>query len=282
MQAHALTPRMVSALEQPAASTLTPDFPFLSVLASGGHTLLIHSSSVTNHSVLGTTNDIAIGECLDKVARILLPVELLQTTKSTMYGALLEKFAFEDENTGTGSIGNESTSSVPLPSKTSGGSTAKQYLEASEGAYGWYRVPANHEEARRMSATKWGWGFDQPLAKVHGGTKINSMELSFSGLLTAVQRVIQFQTDPTTRKRTKVERKIEDITLEEKRDIAREVMRAAFEHVAYRVTLALKSISDSPAPRPAVVMAGGVAANSFLRYMWVCTTNWIVACTNHP
>jgi N6-L-threonylcarbamoyladenine synthase len=96
MQAHALTPRMVNALAsdeqspcnddsfQASKTTCTPGFPFLSVLASGGHTLLIHSASLTDHRVLGTTSDIAIGECLDKVARVVLPPGLLQTAKSTM------------------------------------------------------------------------------------------------------------------------------------------------------------------------------------------------------
>ncbi len=38
MQAHALTPRLVSAISD---AKITPDFPFLSVLVSGGHTLLV-------------------------------------------------------------------------------------------------------------------------------------------------------------------------------------------------------------------------------------------------
>lgn len=269
MQAHALTPRMANALESPPSSALTPGFPFLSVLASGGHTLLIHSSGLTRHRVLGSTNDIAIGECLDKAARIVLPAELLQTTKSTMYGALLERFAFsqaEHEVTNTAGTRNDPAVSARDRGKGAAGCTAREYLKKkSGGRYAWYRVPANHDEATRMSATKWGWGFDQPLTKVHGGTKINSLELSFSGLLTAVERVVRFRTDLASRKLTKIERSIEDITIEERKDIARELMRAAFEHVAYRMILALKSIPD----QPAVVMSGGVAANSFLRHMYV-------------
>jgi N6-L-threonylcarbamoyladenine synthase len=272
MQAHALTPRMVNALESPPSTALTPGFPFLSVLASGGHTLLIQSSSLTDHRVLGTTSDIAIGDCLDKVARIVLPTELLQTTKSTMYGALLEDFAFsqhEHEIADTIGVGNGPTGSATLPTRSAAGCTAQDYLDSSSGCYDWYKVPSNHEEATRMSATKWGWGFDQPLTRVHGGTKINTLELSFSGLLTAVERVVRFRTDLATRKLTKVERTIDDITMEERKDIAREIMRAAFEHVAYRVVLGLLSISDGRTLRPGVVMSGGVAANSFLRHMSV-------------
>ena len=41
MQAHALTPRLVSALFSKANSPPQPDFPFLSLLVSGGHSMLI-------------------------------------------------------------------------------------------------------------------------------------------------------------------------------------------------------------------------------------------------
>lgn len=46
-------------------------------------------------------------------------------------------------------------------------------------------------------------------------------------------------------------------------------MRATFEHVASRVVLGLQSQQDTAAPKPAVVLAGGVAANSLLRQMCV-------------
>ncbi|KAL4787858.1 glycoprotease family-domain-containing protein [Aspergillus varians] len=95
MQAHLLTPRLVSALSvSEPNSTVTPDFPFLSILASGGHTLLVTSSSLTDHSILATTTDVALGEALDKAARQILPPSLLQSSKNTMYGKLLEQYAF--------------------------------------------------------------------------------------------------------------------------------------------------------------------------------------------
>jgi N6-L-threonylcarbamoyladenine synthase len=265
MQAHALTPRMVSALETPNASTIEPRFPFLSVLASGGHTLLIHSTSLVEHRVLGTTNDIAVGEFLDKVARIVLPAELLKQSKSTMYGALLETFVFPEapaeKNAGGGSRPPSGASAFP----------AVEYLETFGHRFDWYQVPSNHEEASRKNTTSWGWAFNQPLTKANGGIKVNSIELSFTGLLTAVQRVVRYRTDPISKKSSKAERASEDISVDERVDIAREAMRAAFEHVAYRVVLAMKFTNDASGPIPAVVMAGGVAANSFLRHMWVVT-----------
>jgi N6-L-threonylcarbamoyladenine synthase len=269
MQAHALTPRLVAALEaytdsahsqeplQDGPVSPTPDFPFLSVLASGGHTMLIDSTSVTSHSILGTTDDIAVGECLDKVARVILPADELQKAKSTMYGALLENFAF--------------TSEIPLQAKTelqpkTAGYSAQQYLDTFGSRFKWYRAPENNEIAIQRSTSKWGWSINQPLSKTGGGTKIKSMEMSFSGLMTAVERIVRYQTDPSTKKLTKVERTA-DISIEERKDMAQGVMRAAFEHLSSRVVLGLHKTCNASAAQSAVVMAGGVASNSFLRHV---------------
>lgn len=48
-----------------------PDFPTISLVASGGHTQLILSTSFDDHQILGKTRDDAAGECFDKTARIL-------------------------------------------------------------------------------------------------------------------------------------------------------------------------------------------------------------------
>jgi len=96
MQAHALTPRLVHALNVDKSAPSEPAFPFLSLLVSGGHTMLIRSQSLTEHPTLASTVDIAIGDCIDKIARHVLPQEVLDASKSTMYGPILERFAFPD------------------------------------------------------------------------------------------------------------------------------------------------------------------------------------------
>lgn len=48
-----------------------PEFPFLALVVSGGHTCLIHCRAPHQYAVLGTTRDDAVGECFDKVARLL-------------------------------------------------------------------------------------------------------------------------------------------------------------------------------------------------------------------
>lgn len=48
-----------------------PEFPFLALLVSGGHTCLIWCAKPHHYTVLGTTRDDAVGESFDKVARLL-------------------------------------------------------------------------------------------------------------------------------------------------------------------------------------------------------------------
>jgi N6-L-threonylcarbamoyladenine synthase len=45
--------------------------PFITLLASGGHTAILHTKSETEFEILGATLDDAVGEAFDKVARVL-------------------------------------------------------------------------------------------------------------------------------------------------------------------------------------------------------------------
>ena len=153
MQAHALTPRLASALKYGAKYEPDPAFPFLSLLVSGGHTLLLHSKSITDHEILARTKDVAIGDCLDKTARVVLPSSVLAQTKDAMYGPLLETFAFPS--------GPESYDYTP-PTR-------------------------RHEELARKP-TKWGWSLGAPLSETRAG-KSREMEFTFSGTQSNVERI---------------------------------------------------------------------------------------------
>ena len=61
LEGHALTPRLSDGL----------DFPYLLLLASGGHTQLIRVDGLGQYQTLGTTLDDAAGECFDKSAKLL-------------------------------------------------------------------------------------------------------------------------------------------------------------------------------------------------------------------
>lgn len=62
MEAHALTVR----LESEAV-----EFPYLCLLVSGGHTLLLHVTGVSSYRIIGSTLDDSIGEAFDKVSVML-------------------------------------------------------------------------------------------------------------------------------------------------------------------------------------------------------------------
>ncbi|KAH6691701.1 glycoprotease pgp1 [Plectosphaerella plurivora] len=110
MQAHALTPQLITAMEKvkqavvqkpgevandaPVPHIQAPAFPFLSLLVSGGHTLLVNSRGLNDHRILASALTLAVGDALDKAARFILPPDVLSGTDDVMYGRVLESFAF--------------------------------------------------------------------------------------------------------------------------------------------------------------------------------------------
>lgn len=69
----------------------SPAFPFMTLLISGGHTLLLTANQIGDYDQLGTTLDNAVGEAIDKVAR-LLRLEWLKGRRGGP-GAALERAA---------------------------------------------------------------------------------------------------------------------------------------------------------------------------------------------
>lgn len=62
MEGHLLAPMLE---EEP------PEFPFLALLVSGGHSMLIAVKALGDYRVVGTTLDDAVGEAFDKTAKLL-------------------------------------------------------------------------------------------------------------------------------------------------------------------------------------------------------------------
>ncbi len=55
----------------PGIDNLLPTFPFITLLVSGGHTMLVRVDGIGSYSIVGQTLDDAAGECFDKSARLL-------------------------------------------------------------------------------------------------------------------------------------------------------------------------------------------------------------------
>lgn len=85
MQAHALTPQLTNPGE-------VDGYPFLTLLISGGHTMIVLANSCKTFKILATSVDIAIGNAFDKAARML---DIVPDPKKG-YGAALETFCREE------------------------------------------------------------------------------------------------------------------------------------------------------------------------------------------
>lgn len=203
MHAHTLAPRLAYALAQSDAWP-QPAFPFLTLLVSGGHTMLHLSKSIYRHQRLAGTKDVAVGNALDQIARSILPPEVLD--REIMYGRLLEEFA-------------------QCPP---------------------YTAPVNRGDLVQPYHSKSGWTLSMPLAETR------EMAFSYSGLESSVRRI------------TKA-----DLTVDERRELARQSLRIAFEHLADRVLLGLGNLGTEVRRLNALVVSGGVASNQYLRQMWV-------------
>jgi len=62
LEGHLLAPRLESG---------APDFPFIALLVSGGHTMLVEVAGFGQYRILGETLDDAAGEAFDKTAKLL-------------------------------------------------------------------------------------------------------------------------------------------------------------------------------------------------------------------
>ncbi|KAM5530090.1 hypothetical protein V8D89_016242 [Ganoderma adspersum] len=102
MQAHALTPFLTS------LPSSCPSYPFLTLLVSGGHTLLLLATAPTAFRILATTADEAIGNAFDKVAKLLqIPYA------GTAAGAALERFCASGPS-GSSSVGGEGEKDIDV------------------------------------------------------------------------------------------------------------------------------------------------------------------------
>ncbi|PVF99378.1 peptidase M22, glycoprotease [Serendipita vermifera] len=147
MQAHALTPELTN-------PDGFPGFPFLTLLISGGHTMIVLAYSNRKFKILATSADVAIGNAFDKVARMLH----ISPDAGKGYGAALEAFCRESAS--------QRTTNTPLAESVKG------------------------EDKRREGGGR-GAPFS-PL--VYSLPNLHQPEMfSFTGLTAAVQKVVEAQ-----------------------------------------------------------------------------------------
>ncbi|EIE89583.1 hypothetical protein RO3G_14294 [Rhizopus delemar RA 99-880] len=92
MEAHALTARLTT---PNVANQPYPPFPFMTLLISGGHTLLLTANDVGDYNQLAATMDDAVGEAIDKASRY-LKLDWIKGRRGGP-GAALEKAALDGD-----------------------------------------------------------------------------------------------------------------------------------------------------------------------------------------
>lgn len=167
-----------------------PTFPFLTLLVSGGHTLLLLATSSTSFRILATTQDQSIGRVFDKVSRMLtLPWSALGP------GAALEEFCLPITGEEADDDSNVSLPLMPRPlprtlafSFSGIHSTVERFVTSAGGvssldtstrralARGFQRAAVGHLEEKLALALRWcvGEGIDVRHVVVSGGVASNT------------------------------------------------------------------------------------------------------------
>jgi N6-L-threonylcarbamoyladenine synthase len=220
--------------------TTAPKFPVLALIVSGGHSQLALFRSHFDYTLLGQTQDDAVGEAFDKVAKIIgLPYPGGPSVgKKALEG---NPFAFELPKA------QMKTISPALITLRAGRSQASG-LDAMQGANDARSEPYTNtvsehsSSATQQSAKSGSLGYD----------------FSFSGLKTAVLRQAQalIGEDFTFASKDVPDR----LSEAQKADIAATFQRIAIETVVDKTILAYEEFSPA-----SVVIAGGVAASPELR-----------------
>lgn len=71
LKSHVYANWLQSGINQSEVSLGLPSFPLLALVVSGGHTQILYMGGHNQFEIIGTTHDDAVGECFDKVAKIL-------------------------------------------------------------------------------------------------------------------------------------------------------------------------------------------------------------------
>ncbi|CAH00598.1 putative N(6)-L-threonylcarbamoyladenine synthase [Kluyveromyces lactis] len=171
MLGHLLIPRLET-------DGLKPQYPFITLLVSGGHTMLVLSTDVDKHEILCDTIDIAIGDSLDKTAREL-------GIKGNMIAKEMESFINEEDiNVVRAGITSVKPMRLPTPLKNQNGrmnmqafsfspflTAVRQHLSQPIGEY-------TAEERRYMAYQVQESIFNHIITKLNLVLKLNSKRLS--------------------------------------------------------------------------------------------------------
>ena len=222
----------------------TPSFPLLALVVSGGHTQILYMPGHNQFEIIGTTHDDAVGECFDKVAKILgLPYPGGPAIAKVAEGLIGTTFSSAGlENSGTSYAGKPGKSALRAASSVASGIYVPEF--------------SNHFMLqKKQSPIKPG----DPNKYRLPHPKVGGLDFSFSGLKTAVLRAVQKEVGvPISYPSHKL---AELLTPQQVADFAASFQKTAVDILVEKLNMALEKYPDTQS----VVVAGGVSANEELR-----------------
>jgi len=224
---------------------IVPKFPILALIVSGGHTQLALFRDHYDYDLLGQTQDDAVGEAFDKVAKVL----------GLEYpgGPSIQKAA----KTGGDSHKYEFPKARSNPTKTAGSSRVQGASEKRTEVYKKYPEGAS-ELATKQSAESLSGAASFASRQTQATRGLGPYDFSFSGLKTAVLRQVQVICD---KDHTFPSFELAELLTDEQvKDVAASFQRVAIETLVDKTMKAFDEFSPKT-----VVIAGGVAANTELR-----------------
>lgn len=235
------------ASSRPPAPPRSPPFPFVCVLASGGHNLLLLVRGVGDYAVLGTTLDDALGEAFDKVARMLG----LDATPS-----------------GGAAVENAAAGRFPAPrSAAAAADAAPAAVPGDPMAFGFARPLRNRRGSANVSyaglKTAVRMAAERTLPELLARAEAEAAAEEGEGP-GGPPRGLEGPPPPPPSARS--------LLRKAQADLAASFQRVAVEHLAEKAALGLRQALE-PAPAPgapagrvsALVLTGGVACNAVLR-----------------
>eukprot|EP01138_Halocafeteria_seosinensis_P007536 gb/GECG01007703.1/.p1 GENE.gb/GECG01007703.1/~~gb/GECG01007703.1/.p1 ORF type:complete len:532 (+),score=47.58 gb/GECG01007703.1/:1-1596(+) len=259
MAAHALVCR----LEDP---TIT--YPFLTMLISGGHTMIVLVEALGNYQVLASTLDDSIGEAIDKAARVLrVGIHQHHLISTSHYDHSKEELAKARGAEGRNDNRFDNffpTFSSKLPDSydppvTTHYGVLLEKLAAFGNPHSFdMKVPLERETAsssrkkelrkkRQVSKLAGKGAHSSALDGIH-----QNIQFSFSGLKTKVLQLSTSKCDPTD--------------FNDAANLAATFQRVTTEHLTQQLRKAIEyCIKQKGLDLNRIVVAGGVAANSYIR-----------------
>ncbi len=235
-------------------SSSLPRFPLLALVISGGHTQIIYMADHNQFEIIGTTRDDAVGECFDKVAKILgLPYpggpSIAQASAISSSNFALQNSAAcvaQKKKQASSSFAVLDSSDSPVRSRRMSNTSP---LRASN-------LPSTSSKLEAIEKQK--WYKEHPHYKLPH-PKVEGLDFSFSGLKTAVLRAVQAECGlPITTPSYELKNHLSE---QQVADFA-----AAFQETACDILLEkLKMALEAHPEAKSLVFAGGVSANKVLR-----------------